>query len=147
MSDMLTRRIIEQEEGWRDTPYYDHLGYPTVGYGFNLHMPKNAPLPGFVLPKAVGGAWLQSFIDAIRSQLEEELSWMNEDRQSIIISMAYQMGIKGVLGFGNMWSAIRRQDWDSASDEMLDSRWARQTPARAHRHATVMQTGSAKGVY
>lgn len=147
MSDMLTRRIIEQEEGWRDTPYYDHLGYPTVGYGFNLHMPKNAPLPGFVLPKAAGDAWLQSFIDAIRSQLEEELSWMNEDRQSIIISMAYQMGIKGVLGFGNMWSAIRRQDWDSASDEMLDSRWARQTPARAHRHATVMQTGSAKGVY
>lgn len=147
MSDMLTRRIIEQEEGWRDTPYYDHLGYPTVGYGFNLHMPKNAPLPGFVLPKAAGAAWLQSFIDAIRSQLEEELSWMNEDRQSIIISMAYQMGIKGVLGFGNMWSAIRRQDWDSASDEMLDSRWARQTPARAHRHATVMQTGSAKGVY
>ena len=147
MSDMLTRRIIEQEEGWRDTPYYDHLGYPTVGYGFNLHMPKNAPLPGFVLPKAAGVAWLQSFIDAIRSQLAEELSWMNEDRQSIIISMAYQMGIKGVLGFRNMWSAIRRQDWDSASDEMLDSRWARQTPARAHRHATVMQTGSAKGVY
>lgn len=147
MSDVLTRKIIEQEEGWRDTPYYDHLGFPTVGYGFNLHMPKNAPLPGFVLPKAAGDAWLQSFIDAIRSQLEEELSWMNEDRQSIIISMAYQMGIKGVLGFRNMWSAIRRQGWDSVSDEMLDSRWARQTPARAHRHATVMQTGSAKGVY
>lgn len=147
MSDVLTRKIIEQEEGWRDTPYYDHLGYPTVGYGFNLHMPKNAPLPGFVLPKAAGDAWLQSFIDAIRSQLSEELSWMNEDRQSIIISMAYQMGIKGVLGFGNMWSAIRKGDWDKAADEALDSRWARQTPARAHRHATVMQAGSAKGVY
>lgn len=72
---------------------------------------------------------------------------MNEDRQSIIISMAYQMGIKGVLGFGNMWSAIRKGDWDKAADEALDSRWARQTPARAHRHATVMQAGSAKGVY
>lgn len=147
MSDILTRRIIEQEEGWSDAAYYDHLGFVTIGYGFNLHMPKNAPLPKFTLPKPAGDAWLQCHIDAIRSELSEELSWLDEARQAIIISMAYQMGVKGVLGFGNMWSAIRKGDWDSASDEMLDSRWARQTPARAHRHATVMQTGSAQGVY
>lgn len=146
MSDVLTRQIIELEEGWRSEPYYCSEGFPTIGYGFKLS-DRNAPLPKFVLPKAAGGAWLQSFIDAIRSQLSEELSWMNEARQSIIISMAYQMGVKGVLSFGNMWSAIRKGDWDKAADEMLGSRWARQTPARAYRHATVMQTGSSYGVY
>lgn len=147
MSDFLVRVILEQEEGWSDRPYYDHLGFPTIGYGFNLHMPKYADLPGFVLPRKAGDAWLQAIVDHIRSELAEELSWMNEARQAVIISMAYQMGIKGVLGFGNMWAAIRKGDWNRAAEEMLDSRWAKQTPARAHRHATVMAHGLCEGVY
>lgn len=147
MSDLLTRSIIEHEEGWRPEPYYDHLGYPTVGYGFNLRMPKNAPLPGFVMPKAAGEAWMQAIIDHIRSELSEELSWLSETRQAIIISMAYQMGIKGVLSFNDMWAAIRKGDWNKASREMLCSKWAKQTPARAHRHAEVMAKGQAEGVY
>lgn len=146
MSDFLTRAIIEQEEGWRPEPYYDHLGYPTVGYGFRLGK-KNAPLPEFILPKKAGEAWMQAVIDHIRSELAEELSWLNEARQAIIISMAYQMGVKGVLMFQDMWAAIRKGDWNQAAEDMLDSRWAKQTPARAHRHATVMAHGLCEGVY
>lgn len=147
MSDVLTRSIIEREEGWRPEPYYDHLGFVSVGYGFNLHMPKHAPLPSFVMPKIAGDAWLQALIDHIRLELHEELTWMNESRQAIIISMAYQMGVKGVLSFGDMWAAIRAGDWNKAADEMLDSLWAKQTPARAHRHAEVMAHGQAEGIY
>lgn len=146
MSDILTRSIIEYEEGWRPEPYRCSEGYPTVGYGFKLGN-KSDPLPKFVMPKAAGDAWMQAIIDHIRSELSGELSWMNEARQSIVISMAYQMGIKGVLSFTNMWVAIRKGDWEKASREMLCSKWAKQTPARAHRHAEVMAKGQAEGVY
>lgn len=146
MRDLLTRSIIEREEGWRAEPYYCSLNYPTIGYGFKL-ADKGDPLPKFVLPKPAGDAWLQCLIDAIRSQLSTELSWMNEARQAIIISMAYQMGIKGVLSFGDMWAAIRKEDWPAAKAAMLDSRWRRQTPERANRHANVMLAGQAEGIY
>jgi lysozyme len=37
--------------------------------------------------------------------------------------------------------ALRTGDYADAADEMLDSAWARQTPARAQRLAQQMRTG------
>ena len=146
MTMMSIREIIETEEGWRDWPYYCSEGYPTVGYGFKIG-DRGDPLPTFKLPRAAGDAWLQCLVSELRMQLGNQISGLNEARQAIIISMAFQMGVTGIMGFKNMWAAIERKDWAGATDQMLDSRWARQTPARAHRHAIVMQTGSTEGVY
>ena len=72
---------------------------------------------------------------------------LSNDRQIIIESMVYQMGIAGVAGFHNMWKDIRDGDYRGAAEEMLDSLWARQTPERAKRHAEVMEYGDLKHVY
>jgi lysozyme len=45
------------------------------------------------------------------------------------------------MKFSNMWDAIEDEDWDEASDQMLDSRWAKQVGRRAHRLADAMRTG------
>jgi len=137
----LARKIIAAEEGWRDRPYYCSEGYPTVGYGFRL-AGKGDPLPNFVLPRAAGDAWLDALILSIEHTMSAKLERLNVARSAVVVSMCYQLGIQGVLQFKRMWAAIDRQDWVSAADEMLDSRWAKQTPERAQRHAQIMRTGT-----
>lgn len=137
----LARKIIAAEEGWRDQPYYCSEGYPTIGYGFKL-AGKGDPLPNFVLPRAAGDAWLDALILSIEHTMAAKLTRLNAARSAVIVSMCYQLGIQGVLQFKRMWAAIDRQDWQSAADEMLDSRWAKQTPERAQRHAQIMRIGT-----
>ena len=55
--------------------------------------------------------------------------------------MIYQIGFAGVLRFKRMLAAMLMQNWEQASIEILDSRWAHQTPQRAKRHALQMKTG------
>ena len=68
-------------------------------------------------------------------------------RRAVLLSMAYQMGVDGLMKFKNMWAAINRQDWDDAADQMLDSKWARQTPERAGRHARIMRGENPAEIY
>ncbi|WP_414717526.1 hypothetical protein [Steroidobacter sp.] len=54
--------------------------------------------------------------------------------------MAYQLGTNGVTNFKRMCAALRIRDYSAAAIEMLDSTWAKQTPARAKRMAEIMRT-------
>lgn len=135
-------KLIELEEGWRSEPYYCSENYPTVGYGFKL-ADKGAPLPKFSLPKVAGDAWLKDNLSVLDAQFSK-FAWytkLKEERKAIVLSMAYQMGYAGVLKFKKMIKAIEQDDFITASNEMLDSRWARQTPKRANRHAMQLQGG------
>ena len=58
---------------------------------------------------------------------------------NILYNMVYQMGVKGVLNFKNMIKALEAKDYKRAGDEMLDSKWAKQTPARANRLSKAMK--------
>lgn len=66
-------------------------------------------------------------------------SRINAVRQGVLTEMVFQLGIDGVRKFAKMLGAISRNDFDSAADEMLASRWAEQTPERAHRLADLMR--------
>ena len=39
-----------------------------------------------------------------------------------------------------MWAALDSKDYEPAAAEMLDSKWARQTPERAEELAEIMRT-------
>lgn len=135
-------KLIEKEEGWIASPYYCSEGYPTVGYGFKIGL-KDASLPQFTLPKAAGKVWLRVLLKDLEEYFESK-DWFDQltpARRAIIISMAYQMGISGVLKFKKMIKALEAQDYITASNEMLQSRWASQTPGRANRHAMQLQGG------
>jgi lysozyme len=47
--------------------------------------------------------------------------------------MVFQLGKTGVSKFRNMWKALQQNppQYSVAASEMLDSRWAKQTPNRA----------------
>ena len=54
--------------------------------------------------------------------------------------MVFQLGIGGVSKFKNMWKALGEGDYQTASEEMLDSRWAKQTPKRAESLSATMKS-------
>jgi lysozyme len=53
--------------------------------------------------------------------------------------MIFNIGYTRVLGFKKMLAAIKRDDYQTAAKEMLDSNWARQVGNRATKLAALMQ--------
>lgn len=146
--------LLRQEEGVTHEPYIDSLGYPTVGVGFKLG-PRGIPLSHytFSLEDETINCWLRSHISIIQkkmtvnSGIANALIPCNQARQDILTSMAYQMGVNGLAYFHKALTAISQEDWEEAATQMLNSTWAKQTPARAWRHAGVMRSGRWRPVY
>lgn len=142
--------LIKLEEGWRNKPYLCTEGYPTVGFGFRIG-PKGTDinLYQFSLPVRAGEAWLDSLISNLEVEMRRDpklamaLQTCERDpaRMAVLQSMAYQMGVPGLAAFKNTLQAVIDRRWNDAAAGMLNSRWAKQTPERAQRHAKQMRTG------
>ncbi|UJQ44022.1 lysozyme [Klebsiella phage vB_KpnS-Carvaje] len=143
--------ILNFEEGYKEKPYIDSRGYPTVAGGI-LIGPKGASLSNytFTVPREVGDVWKQSIIRQKTSEIKNypdilsALKQCNDARTDIIMSMAYQMGVAGLAGFKNTLKMISTGDFKGAANGMMNSAWAKQTPNRAKRHAQVMSDGTYK---
>lgn len=137
--------ILTYEEGYRAKPYIDSEGYPTVGKGTKIG-PKGTDISlyQFEVTEKIADLFLEQRLSNKRQRLMK-MQWyvdLNSDRQEIILSMAYQMGIHGVLKFQNMIKAAKAGLFDEMADEALDSKWARSdSPERALRHSIVLRTG------
>lgn len=67
---------------------------------------------------------------------------LSEPRQCVLTDMAFNIGQSRLEGFHNMLAAIRRHDWQTAHDQLLDSAYAKQVKGRAIKNATVLLTGN-----
>lgn len=137
-------RLLEFEEGFKSKPYYCSEGYPTVGIGWRIG-PKGAPLELYEIELDIeqARAILSRKVHKVIKKLNR-YQWFtkqNDSRKAILVSMAFQMGVSGLLKFVNMIRALDVDDYRKASLEAIDSRWYRQTPNRASRHATVIEHG------
>ena len=143
-------KLLKFEEGYCEKAYHCSEGYPTIGIGTKLG-PKGAPLSNYtmVVTEHAAKALLDDEVKKIRNELVK-CRWyieLDSDRQTIIKSMCYQMGVSGVFKFKKMIAALERGDYNEASLQALDSRWAKQTVARAERHAAVLATGNLMQIY
>ncbi len=121
---------IKQEEGFRGTIYKCTEGFDTIGYGTRLPLSeKEAEMI------------LEYRLNILKDNLSSSLYMLDIDKKAwdILYNMVYQMGVKGVLNFKNMIKALEAKDYKRAGDEMLDSKWAKQTPARANRLSKAMK--------
>lgn len=142
-------QILEFEEGYKEKPYIDSEGFPTVAGGIKIG-PKGAALSNytFTVPKEVGRVWQQNLVDKKTADMmkypniKAALAKCNEARADILYSMAYQNGVIGLSGYKKALAAIANGDFNTGAAEMLDSLWAKQTPNRANRHAAVMRSGT-----
>lgn len=130
---------LEQEEGRRRSAYQDHLGFWTIGVGRLIDARK-----GGGLREEEIDLLLANDIEAKRAEVFAALPWarsLDAARQAVVVGMAFQMGTGGLLGFRNTLDAVARGDYDAAARGMLQSLWAKQTPARAFRMAEQMRSG------
>ena len=121
---------IKQEEGFKGIVYKCTEGFDTIGYGTRLPLSeKEAEMI------------LEYRLNILKGNLSGSLSMLDIDKKAwdILYNMVYQMGVKGVLNFKNMIKALEAKDYKRAGDEMLDSKWAKQTPARANRLSKAMK--------
>lgn len=148
--------ILGYEEGLSLVPYIDSEGYPTIGKGTKIGpvKPGNITNDQYLLfyeikiTEQIADLLLDMRVTEKRNKLMK-LSWymnLNDARQEIVLSMAYQMGVSSVCKFTGMIAAAKAKDWDKMADEALDSKWHKQTPARAERHALVLRTGKLESV-
>ena len=131
-----TEQYLIDEEGYRRKPYRCTAGKLTVGIGFNLDD------TGLSLEESL--LILRHRVADIKTSLSAKYVWfstLNEARQAALIGMAYQMGLAGLFGFKTTLAYIEAGRYTEASAQMLSSKWARQTPARARRAAYMMRYG------
>lgn len=132
-------RSLRGEEGEVLSEYKDHLGYSTIGVGRLIDKRKGG---GITTEEAA--YLLGNDVDKVTAQLDKRLPWwtkLDEARQGVLVNMAFQMGIDGLLGFKNTLNMIKAGQYESAARGMLQSKWAQQTPSRAKRMAEQMRTG------
>ncbi len=66
---------------------------------------------------------------------------LNDVRKGVVIEMVFQLGARGVGKFIKFRAAAMCHQWKEAAAEMLDSKWAKQTPGRAKLLASIFERG------
>ena len=66
-------------------------------------------------------------------KLYSDFEELPEEAQQIIANMMFNLGRPRLTKFAGMKRGVDARDWNSAADEMVDSRWYRQVGARAER--------------
>ena len=130
--ESLKEQLI-RHEGLRLTVYDCPAGYKTIGVGRNIEHKGITESEALYL--------LDNDIGYFTEQLEDNLigfQELPEDKKAVLVNMAFNLGVNGLLKFKNMLAAITEERWEDASSEMLNSRWADQVGNRAIELAEVM---------
>ena len=125
---------VKKHEGYRNKVYLDTLGKRTVGVGHlcvedfwedNKEYEEKflMTILEHDLQTAIKGA----------ERLLKDCPVLDDLAKEIIIEMVFQLGETGVSKFKNMLKALKQDppEYSVAAIEMLDSKWAKQTPERA----------------
>ena len=159
---------IGQEEGDEHQIYLDQFGNPTIGRG-HLCTPDEVTKYAGGISEAEDDALLDGDLDGATDHVETTFPWaagLDPVREGVVIDMAFQLGIghpggaAGLCGFpsmtaacaageheevagagSDMLAALEAEDFNEAADQMLNSLWHKQTPARCERLARIMRSG------
>jgi lysozyme len=134
---MTVADLIKADEGFRPHVYKCPAGKLSVGYGRNLEDNGITPEEAEFL--------LANDIANCRNRCELFIPlWgtLGEVRQACLLSMCYNLGLKGLTAFHDMLMAIHLTNWEQAATAMLDSKWHQQVGQRAERLAEMMRSGN-----
>jgi lysozyme len=122
-------------EGFKENPYIDTRGIPTVGYGFNLNA-----YPQFkgrkITRKEADKIFPELYSDAVnRAMTYADTAWsnLNPKQQTILIDMAYNLGDK-LNDFKRMRFNLMKGDNEGVVKEMQNSKWYKQVGRRSKHH-------------
>ncbi len=142
MSESIEERTI-RFEGFRALPYKDSLGFWTIGIGEKITEDQAQELA-----HGVSYEWayerMENKIQGFRNEILSLLPWvrlLSSIRQDVLVEMAYQLGIHGLMGFHSMLNCVKNGDFEGAAHDMLESLWHQQTPSRCEELADLILNG------
>lgn len=130
---------IKQDEGLVLHAYQDHLGFWTLGYGRLIDKRK-----GGRISEDEALYLLKNDVNERAKALSDALPFwadLDDARKGALLNMSFQLGMAGLLKFKNTLAFIEAGDYENAAANMLKSKWAQQTPARAKRVSEQIRTG------
>ena len=128
------RNLLIKHEGIKGKLYYDTEGVATIGIGRNLED------VGVSVDEAM--LMLDNDIKRVLYACWHEFPWfadLNEDRQCVVASMVFNLGLEGFKKFKRMIKALEKDDYLEAACQMVDSTWAAQVKGRAVELAVMMK--------
>jgi lysozyme len=137
MIDQL-REELEADEGLKYEIYLDHLGLKTCAIGhlcksgepeyeMEVGDPVSEERVAELFAKDI--AWTLSDCQ----KLIPDFDMLPEEARLILANMMFNMGLNRMSKFLRLLAAVEERRWEKAADEMLDSKWATQVPARSER--------------
>ena len=126
-------KAVKLSEGFRDRVYKDTLGIDTIGYGFAIK--------DLVIDEDIAEMILRRKLNSLIDRADKKFTFLKDlplEAKDVIYEMCYQMGVSGVSKFKKTLLYLENHEFKMASKEMLDSRWARQTPNRAKRLSDII---------
>lgn len=130
------REQLIRDEGLRLRAYQDSRGIWTIGFGRNLQVLE--------ITQALAEVWLDEDLAHVERLVAVRMPWtvkLDEPRLAVIMNMAFNVGIFGLLKFRRFLQAVELEDWKQAAAEMRASLWATQVGPRAERLAQQMTSG------
>lgn len=138
MKEQITKQL-RRDEGVEKSAYQDSLGYWTIGVGRLIDKRKGGRLRDNEIDFL-----LSNDIDEVEEALGARISFyksLDEARRGVLLNMAFNLGVEGLLAFKNTLSLVGAGKYKEASVEMLKSKWAKQVGNRAIRLSKQMETG------
>jgi lysozyme len=129
------RDLIVGSETYKQFPYTDTTGHLTIGIGRNLDD------RGVSLNEAL--EMLDNDITYFANRLNHNLDFftqLSDVRRMVLISMCFNLGVVGLLNFKKMLAALASGDYETAANEIVDSKAHNQTGERYDRLADMMRT-------
>ena len=125
------KKKIKKNEGFRNRPYLDSLGHPTIGYGHLITNKEKKTLKGKFSKKFL----LKLFDKDFKKALTDYKKNFNHKKHSkntkeVLIEMIFQLGIKKQQKFLKFNNHIQKNNMFLAALEMMNSLWYKQTPKR-----------------
>lgn len=148
----IIQRLVANE-GFRTSPYRCSEGKLTIGVGRCLDTnPLTKEELAYIghdcrtkpITKDQAFYLLRHDIQTVKEQMYRNFPWvknLNDDRQYSLLDMIFQMGVARVKGFKKTLLFLSTGNYTQAGAELLDSNYARQTPARARRNSFCFKFG------
>ena len=133
----IAQQQLKTDEGLRLKPYHCTAGALTIGYGRNLDAVGITEAEADIMLRAdieIAERGAQALVGNVWDSLSPA-------RKAVLINMTFNLGRTRLAAFKNFLAALSVADYDTAADEMLDSRWARQVGDRATRLSDAMRRG------
>lgn len=135
----LAEQILTEEEGRDPCVYPDILGYWSISRGCLVD--RRVPGAGLCAAAMAAQDAHDSAVARTNASRFPHFTELNEVRQAVLISMAFQLGAKP-LHWSNFMDALEARDYPKAAEHGRDSDWWRtQTHTRAERAMTMLASG------